>query len=444
MKRMMPRSFAWVIVVVLAVVGGNRAVADDAAGGDGPKVKVDAKELLTDPHAKHAPATAPATTKAATKPVAEVRMSAEARAELGRVTKAYQKINSIEVAGTLAADLSAGDEHHQYQETFSGSFVAPNKFRHEMRGDMIVGSTGEKIYAYRPQRNDYKTADAPDDRVPAEKYPSTMREILQMQNVGLMCALVDDAGKFLADGMKEVARAGDENVDGKACVVLAFTGDKMDYRVLLDAQTHLVRRAVLDLKRTIEASGRDDVKFAWLTFDYTAVRPGAKGEDKLFAWSPPQGAKDVATAESEEEEALAMVGKDAPDFILKGLDGKPVSMAEQKGSVIVLDFWATWCGPCQESLPELNKLYKEMRDKGLKAFAIDLEEDKDTVRPVAAKLIPDLPVLLDERGEAARAYGVGPIPTTVVVGKNGKILKVFIGSGNEGNIRAAVEKGLTE
>jgi peroxiredoxin len=141
---------------------------------------------------------------------------------------------------------------------------------------------------------------------------------------------------------------------------------------------------------------------------------------------------------------VALTGKDAPDFTLNDLNGKPVAMAELKGSVVVLDFWATWCGPCRASLPGLNTIYREFKAKGLKVYAVDLEEGKETIQPVASKLIPDLTVLLDEKSAVSKKYGVSGIPQTVVIGKDGKVKKVFIGSGNESGIKAAVEKGLAE
>jgi len=156
------------------------------------------------------------------------------------------------------------------------------------------------------------------------------------------------------------------------------------------------------------------------------------------------GSKDAAAEAAEEHDATALAGKDAPDFKLNGMDGKAVTMAEQKGSVVVLDFWATWCGPCRASLPGLNKIYKDLREKGLKVYAVDLEEPKETIQPVALKLIPDLTVLLDEDSAVSKKYGVSGIPQTVVIGKDGRIKKVFIGSGNEAKIRAAVEGALGE
>jgi peroxiredoxin len=313
-----------------------------------------------------------------------------------------------------------------------------------MKGDIVVGSTGEKFYAFRPERNDFKVTDAPKGRVAWDKLPNPMRDVLQMQDAGLMCAVVDDAGKFLVEGVKEVSKGADATVAGKAYTVLTFGGDKLSYRILLDQETHLVRQVVMDIKAMIAASGREDVERGSLTVDYTTVKPAASVAEGALAWAPPVGAKDAGAEAAEEHDATALAGKDAPDFKLNGMDGKAVTMAEQKGSVVVLDFWATWCGPCRASLPGLNKIYKDLREKGLKVYAVDLEEPKETIQPVAAKLIPDLTVLLDEDSAVSKKYGVSGIPQTVVIGKDGRIKKVFIGSGNEAKIRTAVEGALGE
>ena len=408
----------------------------------------DKKELLKDEHADHAKADAPQPGASMKKPVSEVKISDDARKELDAITAAYKKLTGLEVAGTLSADLLVGAQAKKQQQSFTGSFAAPNKFRHEMKDDVTVGSTGEKLYAYVPSKNAYVTQDAPKDRVAASDIPNPMRSIVQMQNIGLMCAIVNDAGKLLAEGMKEVSKGADVELGGQPYAALDIKGDKVDYRVLVDPKTHLVRQVVLDMKRTIEAAGRPDVHHATLTFDYTKVSPAtpaATGDQ--FAWSAPEGAKDAATSSDPEEgAAMALVGKEAPEFKLNGMDGKPVTLSSMRGSVVVLDFWATWCGPCQMSLPMLNKLYKSLKDSGLKAYAVDLQEEKSLVQPVAGKLIPDVPVLFDDKGEAAQAYLVEPIPQTVIVGKDGKVRKVFIGIGpdHETKMREAVEAALKE
>ena len=132
----------------------------------------------------------------------------------------------------------------------------------------------------------------------ASDIPNPMRSIVQMQNIGLMCAIVDDAGKLLAEGMKDVSKAADVDLGGQSYAALDIKGDKLDYRVLVDPKTHLVRQVVLDMKRTIEAAGRPDVHHATLTFDYTKVSPAAPAAatGDQFAWTAPEGAKDAATS----------------------------------------------------------------------------------------------------------------------------------------------------
>jgi peroxiredoxin len=413
---------------------------DDHA--DHIKIKTDANQ----------PALAPKPVK---KVVDEVKISPEAKAELEQVTAAYKKLTSLDLAGTLTREIDTGSESVKHQAILTASFLAPNMFRHEIKDtgpvtqpDMIIGSTGEKVFAFRPARNDFKAAEAPTDRLPSSKVPQPARALLEQQNPALMCAIVDDAGKFLtesiADDTKEVAREPDITLNGKPAIVLNFKADKVDYKVLLDPDTHLLRQIILDYKRILTAT-LPEAKKDLLTYDYATIKPNDPAtKSEAFAWAVPEGAKDAGAASAGEGDAMALVNQDAPDFKLKGMDGKPVSLADFKGQVVILDFWATWCGPCQASLPGLNKIHKELKAKGLQTFAVDLEESKDTIQPVAAQLCPDIPVLLDEESKVAGLYGVNGIPQTVVIGRDGKVKKVFIGAGNESNIRSAAESLLEE
>jgi peroxiredoxin len=436
---------------LLAVVGGICLALTVGARGEEPiepKVKVDRKELLTgpkDPH-DHAeqPLKKPAGDGAATTPA---KVSPEARAELDQVTEAYRNLKGLELAGSLSMEVVTSDGTERKQGTFVASFAAPNKFRHEMKGDMILGSTGEKTYAFQPEWKSYQQAETPRERGSAKDIPDPVGQLLQQQNPGLMCALVEDAGKYLEEGTKEVSKEAAESIDGTAYTVLAFRGDEQSYRVLVDPKTHLVRRIYQDIKATLKKE-REDVDKALLTFDYAkaeAKSQAAAADEARFAWAPPEGVKEaLAGGGVGEGQAMKLIGKQAPDFTLMGMDDRKVSLKSERGRVVVLDFWATWCGPCRASLPGLNAMYKELKDKGMSAFAVDLQESKEQIQPVKEKLIPDVPVLLDERSEVSKLYGVSGIPQTVVIGKDGKVKKVFIGSGQEGKIRAAVEAALKE
>jgi peroxiredoxin len=380
----------------------------------------------------------------------QAKVSPDARTLLDQLSAAYKKLNSLNVSGTLTADIDVGGESSRETSAFEASFQAPNKFKHEIkdargRTDLVLGSTGEKLYAFRPRHNDYKQAAAPKERAAFDRIPNPMRDLLQMQNPSLMAALCDDASKFLLDGVTEVAKVPDTDIAGAKLPTLEFKSEHGDYRVALDPQTKLIRRIDFDMVKTF-TKHRDDVKKYLLTYDYTHSSPVANPAPEAFAWAVPDDAREAVTAAPEvgENAEKALTGKPAPDFSLKGMDGKPVALADLQGNVIILDFWATWCGPCRASLPGLNKLHKELKEKGLQTFAVDLEESKDVVQPVAAKICPDIPVLFDEDSKVAKSYGVSGIPQTVVIGKDGKIRKIIIGGGNEARIRAAAEAALKE
>jgi len=154
---------------------------------------------------------------------------------------------------------------------------------------------------------------------------------------------------------------------------------------------------------------------------------------------------EVAAGDEDESEASkALLGKPAPSFKLKDLDGKDVALSELKGSVVVLDFWATWCGPCVMSLPKIDELNKDKKGDGLKVFAVNQSEDKELVQGFIKSKGLTLPVLLDSDGKVGNKYKADAIPETVVIGKDGTVRKVFVGAGpnTEKSLREAVETAM--
>jgi peroxiredoxin len=107
--------------------------------------------------------------------------------------------------------------------------------------------------------------------------------------------------------------------------------------------------------------------------------------------------------------------------------------------------WATWCPPCRASLPHLDKLYEETKDKGVTIYAVNLQEEKDDVQNFIKQTNLKTPVLLDSDGAVAQAYHANAIPQTMVIGKDGKVVKIFVGfSGDESakELKQTVEKAL--
>jgi thiol-disulfide isomerase/thioredoxin len=120
------------------------------------------------------------------------------------------------------------------------------------------------------------------------------------------------------------------------------------------------------------------------------------------------------------------IGRSAPDFRLSDLRGHEVTLAQYQGKVVILDFWATWCGPCRMSMPLLEKLQKENPNE-LKLLAINLEEPLDLVRDYISRQNFQSTVLLDSEGKVGRAYQSESIPMQVVIDKKGLISSVHVG-----------------
>lgn len=154
----------------------------------------------------------------------------------------------------------------------------------------------------------------------------------------------------------------------------------------------------------------------------------------------------VKTAWSDDD-TTGFEGKPAPDFALTTLDGKDVKLSDMKGKVVLVDFWATWCPPCRKSLPHLQKVSadKALADKGLVVWAVNAQEEKAKVEKFMTDNKYTFHVPMDP-GKAMKEYKVQGIPTTIVVGRDGKVKNVFVGfgDGSEKPIDDAVNAALAE
>jgi len=131
----------------------------------------------------------------------------------------------------------------------------------------------------------------------------------------------------------------------------------------------------------------------------------------------------------------------APDFTLKDSHGVNVKLSALRGKVVILDFWATWCGPCKATIPEMNKLYKKYQDKGVMILGISMDEDGwDVVNPFIAKIKFEYPVLLSE-SDKMKGYEdrLDALPTAIIIDKEGKIRNTFEGITNSDVFEREIE-----
>jgi peroxiredoxin len=111
----------------------------------------------------------------------------------------------------------------------------------------------------------------------------------------------------------------------------------------------------------------------------------------------------------------------APDFTLRGADGRNVRLDELRGQVVLVNFWATWCGPCREEMPRLDTLYQKYRKSGFVLLGINVDDDPRAALATAAKLNVSFPVLLDTDKKVSKLYDLNTMPSTIVIDRDGKV-----------------------
>ncbi|MBW2538904.1 MAG: TlpA family protein disulfide reductase [Deltaproteobacteria bacterium] len=118
----------------------------------------------------------------------------------------------------------------------------------------------------------------------------------------------------------------------------------------------------------------------------------------------------------------------APNFTLPGLDGKMVSLTDYKGKVVLLNIWATWCPPCVEEMPSMEKLHQELKDEGFKILAVSIDASgAKAVLPFMKKHKLSFPALADTIGDIKSLYQITGVPESFVIDKDGIIVEKVIG-----------------
>ena len=144
--------------------------------------------------------------------------------------------------------------------------------------------------------------------------------------------------------------------------------------------------------------------------------------------------------------ATELTGSEAPDFVLKSLSGENLRLSEYRGEVVMLSFWATWCGDCRAQLEELGAMYTRYQEAGVELLAVSLDQDRRQADELAVGLGVSYPVLHDEGGAVGRLYDVNKMPVMVLIDRGGIVRDVFEGfrRGNEQQYLERVQALLRE
>ena len=315
------------------------------------------------------------------------------------------------------------------------------RVKQEDKDVMTFVADGKTVWVYIPELKQFTVDDAP------AKLEDLIRDHPHISTVfGEMGALPD----LFRDRSKDVLLAsvtllrvvGKEKIDNAECTRIHGEQEDMDWDAWIqDGPEPALRQFSFNPLKGMLATAPEDIKkqLEGAKVEATATYKNWRFDPPIpvaaFAFEPPKDAKKVADFGPAEEDPAAsaagspekMKGEVAPDFSLDLLAGGKMQLAEQKGKVVVLDFWATWCGPCVRALPSIAEIAAAYKDKGVVVFALNQQEEADAVKKFIESKKLALTVAMDAKGEAAKLYQVSGIPQTVIIDKEGKVAAVHVG-----------------
>jgi peroxiredoxin len=143
---------------------------------------------------------------------------------------------------------------------------------------------------------------------------------------------------------------------------------------------------------------------------YRTIRQGLNGL-MLSGWMLAMPAIALAVTE----------GEAAPDFTLKSRSGENIKLSELRGNVVMVNFWASWCGPCRQEMPLLDQLYDRYKDMGFTLLGINLDEEPGAADKVLKEIPVKFPILYDAKNQVSQDYQVKAMPSTFMIDRDGKV-----------------------
>jgi len=316
--------------------------------------------------------------------------------------------------------------------------VRPNKIRlHVYQG--ILVSDGEKLRGAVLDLPDQVLAkEAPKELTVRSIYSDRVLTAALTRGLAgpapqLMLLLADDALEAILYKADEPKLLKPDKIDDDECYRVEIEAPKGTAVFWIDQDTYALRRIDLPTDELRQAIGRGaQLDSISLVVEFKGVRLGGEVDAKAFQFETPPGAKLVTFFVPPHPAQL--LGKAVPDFTFTDLDGNPVTPASLKEKIVVMDFWATWCGPCRQSLPLLNKVYEKFKDNEKLAFlAVSVDQpnvENKQLREMLDNLGVRVPVARDLQRQSTE-FKISGIPSMFILGPDGIVQDYEIGGNPE-------------
>ena len=353
-----------------------------------------------------------------------------ARKALERVVERYRTLKGYRLEGRASTTVSTRTEHNETANSVRFVVQRPRRFASEVRESEYttrVVTNGESLWTAVPELGQYTV--------------QALAPLLAGADSATLKGQLDPARDYarLLDGVTRIQTLSRDTVrtarGAVQCERYALTRAAADSAgpgitihprvVWVDPASRLV---LLDSSRVDQNHPQlGPVSSVSITRMVVAEPDPALGAD-AFVFRPDPDMRRVKKFMQRSPEHEALEGQPATDFTLETLAGsKPVRLSSLKGRVVVLDFWATWCGPCRRWLPIVAQANRDYGAKGLSVFAVNEREDDAKVRAYLDQQKLDLPVLMDRSGTVGSIYRASSIPLTVVVGRDGNVVRIMVG-----------------
>ncbi len=363
-----------------------------------------------------------------------------AREVLGKSAAQYRDAQEYHLQGDLKVSMESDGQERTMDLNLLLAERKPDFINAVIVGpavQMRIVSDGQNTWMYIPSMNQYMKQDGPFNADMANSpVPNLVHEYAGMADSVASASLLPEetvriAGEDRPAYVVKVEYTDRATIPGPDMSTKTLWIDKARFVVLRDETSSIVQQGPQGRPVRLDESAR-----------FSVMRVGEPVADSLFVFTPPEGATEVAPEEAlgDKRASDGLVGKPAEGFLLSGLDGVPVSLEALKGRVVLVNLWATWCGPCRHEMPDIEALHREFADKGLMVLAVDVAEEAADVDAYIREHGYTFKVLLDSDGAVANQYRADGIPTSLIIDREGAVTHHFVGARTGREFREALKE----